>query len=67
VPGTRSLVVTIVSRSRRLLKDNAGTGNIAGLVPLSVFDHVVPAVPDGLRRVKYERRIELPNAQPWNL
>lgn len=67
-PGARSIVLSIVSRSRRLLKDTAGTGNIAGLVPISVFDHIIAApVADGMRRVKYERRIELPNAAPGSM
>lgn len=67
-PGARSIVLSIVSRSRKTLKDTSGTGNLAGLVPMSVFDHVIGSpVADGRRRVKYERRIELPNAAPGSM
>jgi hypothetical protein len=68
VTGARSVVVTLVSRSTRTLRDSAGSKDMAGLKPMSIADHVISSpVADGKRRVKYERRIELPNAQPWNL
>ena len=66
--GLRSVGLTLVSRSHRTLRDTAGNGNLDGLKPLSVQDHLLTnPVADGLRRVIYERRIELPNAAPWNL
>jgi len=67
-PGLRSMVLTLVSRSRMTIRNTSGTGNLTNLKPMSIADHVLTSAPDdGFRRVKYERRIELPNAAPWNL
>lgn len=67
-PGLRSVTVSLVSRSRLTMRDTTGSRNLGNMKPLSVADHVLAApVSDGFRRVRYERRIELPNAAPWNL